>query len=127
MQRERLCELLRFAVVGVVSGVVDYGLLYICTERLRIHYLYSAAFSFTVAVIFNYWLCVVFVFKGAGKQTKRQATMFIISSIVGLGINQGGMWLLVEKFDIYYMLAKICSTVVVVFWNYVMKRKAVIG
>ena len=56
MQRNRLCELLRFAVVGVVSGVVDYGLLYICTEWLRIHYLYSAAFSFTVAVIFNYWL-----------------------------------------------------------------------
>ena len=127
MQRDRLCELLRFAVVGVVSGVVDYGLLYICTEWLRIHYLYSAAFSFTVAVIFNYWLCVVFVFKGAGKQTKRQAMMFIISSIVGLGINQGGMWLLVEKFGIHYMLAKIGATSVVMIWNYVMKRKAVRG
>lgn len=127
MQRDRLYELLRFAIVGVVSGVVDYGLLYICTEWLRIHYLYSAAFSFTVAVIFNYWLCVVFVFKGAGKQTKRQATVFIVSSIVGLGINQGGMWLLVEKFGIHYMLAKVGATTVVMFWNYVMKRKAVRG
>ena len=127
MQRERLYELVRFAIVGVVSGVVDYGLLFICTEWVGNHYLYSAAFSFTIAVIINYWLCVVFVFKGAGKQTKRQATMFIVSSIVGLGINQGGMWLLVEKFGIHYMLAKVGATSVVMIWNYVMKRKAVRG
>ncbi len=119
--------MLRFAIVGGASFVVDYALLYACTEWLGIHYLYSAAISFTVSVIVNYWLCVIFVFTGAGKQTGRQAALFIGSSIVGLGINQACMWLFVEKCDLHYMLAKIGATFIVMFWNYVMKRKAVRG
>ena len=62
MKRDQLFEILRFAIVGGASFVVDYALLYACTEWLGIHYLYSAAISFTVSVIVNYWLCVVFVF-----------------------------------------------------------------
>lgn len=127
MEKDRLYEIIRFALVGGASFVVDYALLYICTERLGIHYLYSAAISFTVSVIVNYWLCVVFVFTGAGKQTGRQAALFIGSSISGLGINQACMWLFVEKFGMHYMLAKIGATFIVMFWNYVMKRKAVKG
>ena len=80
-----------------------------------------------MSVIVNYWLCVIFVFTGAGKQTGRQAALFIGSSIVGLGINQVCMWLFVEKFGLHYMLAKIGATLIVMFWNYVMKRKAVRG
>ena len=127
MEKDRLYEIIRFALVGGASFVVDYALLYICTEWLGIHYLYSAAISFTVSVIVNYWLCVVFVFRGAGKQTGRQAALFIGSSIAGLGINQVCMWLFVEKFGLHYMLAKIGATFIVMFWNYVMKRKAVKG
>ena len=127
MQDNRLFEIIRFAIVGGASFVVDYALLYICTEWLGIHYLYSAAISFSVSVIVNYWLCVIFVFTGAGKQTGRQAALFIGSSIVGLGINQACMWLFVEKFGLHYMLAKIGATFIVMFWNYVMKRKAVRG
>ena len=127
MKRERLFEILRFAIVGGASFAVDYALLYFCTERLGIHYLYSAAISFSVSVIVNYWLCVAFVFKGAGKQTNRQAALFIGSSIAGLGINQACMWLFVEISGLHYMLAKIGATLIVMFWNYIMKRKAVRG
>ena len=95
MKKDQLYEMLRFAIVGGASFLVDYALLYICTEWLGFHYLRSAAISFTVSVVVNYWLCVVFVFRGAGKQTGRQAALFIGSSIVGLGSNQVCIWLFV--------------------------------
>jgi len=76
---------------------------------------------------FTYWLCVVYVFKGAKKQNRKQATLFIGSSIIGLGLNQLCMWLFVELAGMYYMLAKIFATAIVTVWNYVMKRKAVRG
>ncbi|WP_366941057.1 GtrA family protein [uncultured Megasphaera sp.] len=127
MSKDRLWEIVRFCIVGGASFLVDYGLLYVCTEFLKIYYLYSSALSFTVSVIFNYWLCIIYVFEDVKKQNKKQATLFIGSSIVGLGLNQICMYFLVSIIGIYYMLAKILATIIVTVWNYVMKRKAVQG
>ncbi len=124
---ERFLEIVRFCFVGGLSLLVDCGVLYGLTEFFGVHYLYSAGISFTVSVIFNYWLCVVYVFKGAKKQTARQATIFIGSSVVGLGLNQLCMWFFVEIVTLHYMLAKLGATVIVTLWNYVMKRKAING
>ena len=127
MTNERFLEIVRFCFVGGLSLIVDCSILYGLTDFCGVHYLYSAATSFTVSVIFNYWLCVKYVFKNATKQTKKQATIFIGSSLIGLGLNQICMWFFVEKILLHYMIAKLCATVIVTSWNYVMKRKAVTG
>ena len=127
MKREKLQEFVRFCFVGGLSLMLDMSVLYGLTEFFGVNYLYSAAISFTVSVIFNYWLCVVYVFKGAKKQTTKQATIFIGSSIVGLLLNQLCMWFFVEIIFLHYMTAKLGATVIVTLWNYVMKRKAIAG
>ena len=127
MAKERFFEIFRFCIVGGLSFLLDYGLLYVLTEYVGVYYLYSSGISFTVSVIFNYWLCVVYVFHAGRHQTARQATLFIGSSIAGLGLNQLCMWILVDCFAMHYMHAKIVATAVVTFWNYVMKRKALQG
>ena len=124
---ERFLEIIRFCFVGGLSLIVDCGVLFGLTEFFGVHYLYSAGISFTVSVIFNYWLCVAYVFKNAKKQTPKQATIFIGSSIVGLGLNQICMWFFVEIVTLHYMLAKLGATVIVTIWNYVMTRKAING
>ncbi len=127
MRKDRLFEFIRFCVVGGLSLLVDLGVLYGLTDFFGVHYLYSAGISFTVSVIFNYWLCVKYVFKNARHQTPRQATIFIGSSVVGLGLNQLCMWFFVEIILLHYMIAKLGATVIVTLWNYFMKRKAVNG
>ena len=127
MRNERLFEIIRFCIVGGLSLLVDLGVLYGLTDFCGVHYLYSAAISFTVSVIFNYWLCVKYVFKNARHQTPRQATIFIGSSVVGLGLNQLCMWFFVEIILLHYMIAKLAATVIVTLWNYIMKRKAING
>lgn len=125
MSKVRLYEIVRFAVVGFASFLVDYGTLYFCTEKCGIYYLYSSAIAFTLSVIFNYWLCVRFVFRNTGKQTLKQAFFFVGSSIMGLFLNQLCMWFFVDIIAFYYMLAKVFSTALVMLWNYIMKRKAI--
>ena len=127
MTHERFLEIIRFCFVGGLSLLVDCAVLFGLTEFFGVHYLYSAGISFTVSVIFNYWLCVVYVFKGAKKQTPKQAAIFIGSSIVGLGLNQVCMWFFVEIVALHYMIAKLGATAIVTLWNYVAKRKAING
>ena len=127
MTHERLLEVLRFCLVGGVSFLLDYALLFALTDWAGIYYLYSSAISFSVSVVFNYWLCVIYVFKDVGKQTKRQAMIFLVTSAMGLVLNQICMWFFVAIAGLHYMLAKIFATAIVTVWNYFTKRKAVRG
>lgn len=119
----RGAEFFRFCIVGGLTFLVDYGLLFLLTSVLDVHYLWSSAWAFIVAVIVNYYLCVFFVFHQAARSFARQV-VFVGSSLAGLGINQICMWLLVDKLALHYMLAKVVATGVVMIWNYIMKRKA---
>lgn len=127
MTRERMLEIIRFCFVGGVSFLMDYLLLYALTEFAGIYYLYSSAISFSVTVVFNYWLCVIYVFKGAAKQTLRRAIIFFVTGAIGLGLNQLCMWFFVAVAGLHYMIAKIGATIIVTIWNYFTKRKAVIS
>ena len=127
MTRERLLEIIRFCFVGGVSFLMDYAILFALTEFAGVYYLYSSAISFSVTVVFNYWLCVIYVFKGAQKHTTRRALIFFGTGVIGLGLNQFCMWFFVAVAGLHYMLAKIFATIIVTIWNYLTKCKAVSG
>lgn len=124
IKNDRFIEIFRFCITGGVSFVIDYGILFILTEFAGLNYLISSGISFTVSVIVNYFMCVRWVFEAKNANGK-SVTIFIGSSVVGLILNQIFMWLFVEIFGAFYMVAKIITTLLVMFWNYVAKRKAV--
>ncbi len=123
--RDRFKEIVRFAVNGGVSFAVDYGVMIALTEWCGWNYLWAAGVSFTLSVVVNYILCKCWVFEGAQKQGAKAMTLFIGSSVVGLGLNQALMYGMVELIGLNYMVAKIVATAIVMVWNYVMKRKAI--
>ena len=127
MTRERFLEIIRFCFVGGVSFLLDYAILFALTEFAGVYYLYSSAISFSVTVVINYWLCVIYVFKDARKQSTRRAIIFFGTGVVGLGLNQICMWFFVDVAGVHYMLAKIFATIIVTIWNYLTKRKVVKG
>ncbi|WP_133967934.1 GtrA family protein [Eubacterium limosum] len=124
---DRFAEIFRFGVTGALGFIVDYGILFIMTEFFNVNYLISAGVSFTISVIINYFMCVFWVFDNIKQKDLKTVLLFAGSSVIGLFINQFLMWFVVEKMDIYYMLAKIIATTIVMIWNYVAKRKAVVG
>ena len=117
-----LNQILKSGLVGGTAFVIDYVLLYFCTEFLHIHYLISSIISFTVSVIFNYILSIKWVFDVKKKQDVKDFVIFIILSVIGLGINSLIMYVMVEKFGVYYMLSKIVSTAVVMVYNFITRK-----
>ena len=127
MPRTRLYEIVRFLLVGGTCFVLDYGLLYVLTEYGGLHYLLSAGISFSLSVLLNYWLCLIYVFHGSSTQAYRMKMLFFGSIIAGLVLNQMLMWIFVDLIHIYYMIAKLIAAAIVTVWNYVLKRRAVLG
>ena len=115
-------QILKFGVVGGIAFVIDYALLYVLTEFIGIHYLISSIISFSVSVIFNYILSVKWVFDVKKKQGTKEFIIFIILSVIGLGINSLIMYLMVDIFKIYYMISKLVSTFIVMVYNFITRK-----
>lgn len=116
-------QLVRFAVVGGSAFLIDYGIMVLLTALVGINYLISCGISFTVSVIFNYLLSVYWVFNVTDKRSKTQDfIIFIVLSVIGLGINQLIMWISVDKLQIFYMISKLGATAVVMVYNFITRK-----
>ena len=115
-------QILKFGVVGGLAFLIDYCLLYVLTEFIGIHYLISSVISFIVSLIFNYILSIKWVFDVTKKQTIKEVTIFVILSVMGLGINQIVMYLGSDILHIHYMITKLAATAIVMVWNFVTRK-----
>ena len=119
--KERIEEVIRFLIVGGGCFLLEYILLYVLTEYMHIGYLVSSAIAFTVSLLVNYILCLLVVFN-VKHQSSLEIGLFIITSLIGLIINQGVMWFLVEIIAWWHMFAKVIASGIVMIWNYITKR-----
>lgn len=116
-------QIIRFTVVGGSAFLIDYSIMILLTEFFGINYLISNAMSFTVSVIYNYLLSVHWVFDvNGGRSQTQDFLVFIILSVIGLGINQLIMWLCVDKIGIFYMISKIGATGVTMVYNFITRK-----
>ena len=121
--KKLILQLIKFGAVGVLCTLIDYGIMLLLTELFGVQYLISCCISFSVSVIVNYLLSMRFVFAAKESMKKRtQFIIFVILSVIGLGLNQLFMWLFVEQVHIPYQLAKLVVTAIVMLFNFVTRK-----
>ena len=135
MDRDRKKEILRFVITGGVCFLIEFAVLVALRDGVGLDTLIAAPIAFLVSVIVNYLMCVKWVFEGAGEQGRAQRIGFLVTSGVGLGLNELLMLLFRAVFGedaeiitvmgftvTMYMVNKGLATVIVMIWNYVTKR-----
>lgn len=121
--KKLIAQFMKFGVVGVIAFCIDYGILALLTEVFCVNYLVSATISFTVSVVFNYVASMRYVFTHKeGMSKRREFIIFVVLSVIGLGINNLCMWAGVELFGIHYLITKIGATAIVMVWNFVTRK-----
>ena len=116
-------QLLKFGVVGGIAFIMDYSVLFICTEFLGIYYLVSSLISLLISTIFNYIASIRWVFDvNQEKSKQKNFVLFLVFSVIGLGLNQIIMWFGVDILHVYYMLVKIGATAIVMVFNFITRK-----
>lgn len=115
-------QLFKFGIVGFIAFLIDYFLLYFLTEYLNVYYLISSTISFIVSLIVNYILSIYWVFDVTKKQTFKEVLLFVVLSVIGLGINQLIMYLGADIINIHYMICKLAATFIVMVYNFITRK-----
>ena len=121
--RKLISQIFRFGIVGVVCTIIDFGVMIFLKEIVDVHYLFASGISFAVSVVINYLLSMRFVFRGKKDSSKvKEFIIFVVLSIIGLGINQVIMWISVDGIEISYVLSKVGATGIVMVYNFITKK-----
>ena len=123
MNNKLFVQIFRFGIVGGLAFIVDYVILIICKELFELSVLLSAAIAFSVSVIFNYILSIKWVFDvDKEKSAKKNFMIFIVLSIIGLGLTELIMDIGSNKLKINYLLVKIIATAIVMVFNFITRK-----
>ena len=143
-RRTEVIRFLKFAVVGTIGAVVDFGTLYLLHPTLGVPIVPANTCSFTAAVLSNFlWNRYWTYADSRSKPVRTQLLQFFVVNIAGWGINTGILVLLRDPFvaavggashlsgvlsdpgvvyDVGYNLAKATATGIVLFWNFFVNR-----
>ncbi len=99
-KKEKLIkQILKFGVVGGLAFLIDFIVYTIVLSLLDWEYGYLVAgfAGFTVSLIFNYLASMAFVFeRKENADKKKEFAVFLLLSLVGMGINTLVLWLCVD-------------------------------
>ena len=131
----RLGEALRFAVTGGICFLIEFAALVGLRDGLGLDTLIATPAAFLISVVVNYAMCVRWVFPAAGEQRNAARLGFLLTSVMGLLLNEGlmllfrtafgedGVLLTAGEFSLAQcMVNKVLATLIVMIWNYFTKR-----
>mgnify|MGYP001606039269 FL=1 len=118
MKNELLWKFLKFGVVGFSGVFVDFGITWLCREKLRLNQYLANSTGFLCAVVSNYILNRIWTFESHDPSVAMQFSKFMLASLIGLAINNGIIYLLNERYKINFYIAKLAATAVVTVWNF---------
>lgn len=143
--KKLFAQIMKFGVVGVVCFGIDYIIGLSVMKMIvklggnplfELASMAGSALGFTVSVIINYILSFKFVFeRKEGLGRREEFAVFLILSVVGLGLNQLIIWVCVGpvyggiaflqkilNYDLAYTGAKVIATAIVMVYNFVTRK-----
>lgn len=119
-------DLFLYLIVGALATIVEWSGFWIFFDMLQIQYLLATALAFVFSTFANWLLGRLLVFRGKQNQSLLKELLSIyLTSIGGLLLNLGIMYVMVDFCSIQEMIAKITATVLVFSYNYLIRKKLI--
>lgn len=115
---EILLKILKFGIVGFLGLIVDFGITWLCKERLRMNKYVANTLGFSFAATNNFILNRLWTFHSADPEVYRQYFSFVAVALVGLVLNNLIIYFLSEKRQVHFYAAKAIAIVIVMLWNF---------
>lgn len=98
---------IKYIISGCTGALVNLSTLFILTEFANLYYLLSAIVAFFVSLAVGFNLQKRWTFRNNDKKVFKQVALYFVITSANLFINMALLYFLVEKLDVWYMLAQV--------------------
>ena len=98
---------IKYVISGCTGAFVNLATLFILTEFANIYYMVSAVIAFLVSLSVGFNLQKRWTFQDNNKKVFKQVALYFVITSTNLLINMALLYFLVEKLDVWYMLAQV--------------------
>jgi dolichol-phosphate mannosyltransferase len=119
----------KYYAVGASGVLVNLGLLFYLTEYVGLWYFLSYTLAISASITSNFILNKFWTFRDSinSQRTMVMYVKFVSVSLLGMAIQLGTVYLLVESLSVYYMLAAIVSISIAGAINFIINRRWTFG
>ena len=110
-------EFFRFSCVGAIGTGAHYTVLVVMIRFFRVSPVAASTCGFVAGALINYILNYRWTFKSQKKHKSAMPNFFFIA-VIGMIFNAAIMSLLVNSFEVHYLISQIAATFVVLLWNF---------
>jgi putative flippase GtrA len=119
--REVLSQLAKFALVGAFGTVVHYAILILLVEKAGASAVIGSSVGAVAGAFVNYFLNYYFTFRSNRRHAEAIVQFYLVAG-TGFLLNALFMWLIADLLEVYYILAQLVTTGLVLLWNFSINR-----
>lgn len=113
----------RYIISGASGVVINIIAIFILTDIFELWYLASAVITFFIHLTYTFTLHKYWTFKDRDTtRIQEQGTWYTIVALVGLGLNTLILYVLVELFVMWYLIAQVIALGIVSVSSFVLNK-----
>lgn len=127
LQRFPFKQFLKFGTVGGLGVAVNSGVLYLCTEWIRLDYRVGSIIAIELAILHNFLWNYLWTFGNRGRRSLRHAGRSLVkfnisSSMTALAVNWVTLVFLTEVAGLNYLLSNLVGITLGTTSNFLLSR-----
>ena len=118
---EGVNKFVKFGLVGVLNTLINW-IIFALLNFIGVYYIVANVIAYVIATANSYIWNSKWVFKYNGKNKKETTAKFVILNLIGLGLNTGILYLLVDMVGFNKLIALVITTGIVMIINYIVNK-----
>ena len=114
----------KFGIVGVINTLVNWIIFFIL-NALGMYYILANIIAYILGTVNSYLWNTLWVFKYKDKASTETTIKFIILNLIGLGLNTGILYVLVDLCNLNKFIGLVITTAIVMIINYIVNKLGV--
>lgn len=114
-------KFVKFGLVGVLNTLINW-IIFALLNFIGVYYIVANVIAYVIATANSYIWNSKWVFEYNGKNKKETTAKFVILNLIGLGLNTGILYLLVDMVGFNKLIALVITTGIVMIINYIVNK-----